>query len=105
MDQLVPLMVITGCLLAALALLSWFAARVRRRGTARDAFQVITGVTDMMYQPSAQESHHEIQAQAERKSPFSTPGAGPWRPAAARDLRTPPGAGRRPRRRRWRPRR
>jgi hypothetical protein len=97
MDALVTFLVFTGCLLAVMGFFAWLASRIRRRGTAREAFQVITGAYDTMYRPTAQESHYEIQAQAERKTPVPSPDA-PWRPATGRDVRTPPGAGR-PRRR------
>jgi hypothetical protein len=96
-DQIVPLLVISGCLFAVLGCFAWLASRLRRRGMARDALQVFTGAYNTMYRPTAEESHYEIQAQAERRIPFASPDDVPWRPD-----RTPPGAGRPSRRRRWR---
>jgi hypothetical protein len=87
--QLVPLLVITACLLAVLGCFAWLASRIRRRGMARDALQVFTGAYDTMYRPTAEESHYEIQAQAERKSPFASPDDAPWRRVSGRG--SPPG--------------
>jgi hypothetical protein len=102
MDELVSLLVFTGSLLAVMGVFTWLASRIRRRGMARDAFQVITGAYDTMYRPTAQESHYEIQAQAERKIPFSSADV-PWRPSGERGARTPRNAGRSRRRRSWWP--
>jgi hypothetical protein len=96
MDELVPILVATGRVLAVMGFLWWLASRVRHRASARDALQVITGAYDTMYRPTADESHYEIQAQAERKIPFSSPDE-PWRPApdARRPRRRRPWAARR----------
>ncbi|MDT0345860.1 hypothetical protein [Streptomyces litchfieldiae] len=101
MNELVSLLVITGCLAVVMGSFGWLAARVRRRGTARDAFQVIVGTYDSLYHSSAQESHYEIKAQAERKSPLSSSDV-PWRPAGELGARALSDTGRSRRRRSWR---
>ncbi|MEO3749967.1 hypothetical protein [Streptomyces sp. B6B3] len=101
MNGLLSLLVLTGSLLAVMGVLTWLASRIRRRGMARDAFQVITGAHDTMYRPTAEESHYEVQAQAERKTPLSSSDT-PWRPSGARGPRTPRDSTRSPRRPSWR---
>jgi hypothetical protein len=105
MDALLSFLVVIGCLLAVMGFFTWLASRIRRRGTAMEAAQVITGAYDTMYRPTAHDSHYEIQAQSERKTPFSSPDE-PWRPTTARAVR-PSRDARRPRRRHpwWAPRR
>ncbi|WP_129842198.1 hypothetical protein [Streptomyces sp. RFCAC02] len=83
-EEVIPLAVIGGCLLAVLGCL----ARLARRGTARAAFQVVTGAYDTMYRRTAVESHEEMRAQADRVVSFSSPDA-PWRPADGGRARRP----------------
>jgi len=103
MGGLLPYLVVTGALAAAMGFFAWLARVVRRRGVAGAAVRAAMAAYDEAFHVTAHDSHHEIRAQAERRAPVVSPDD-PWRPGRSGAGR-PGAAGRRPSRpRRRRPR-
>jgi hypothetical protein len=69
MDMFWSVALVVSVLLAVLLALSWLAARVRRRGIGGDVMAQV----DQVFRPTAHQSHHEIQAQAERGVTMTSP--------------------------------
>ncbi|MEO3764786.1 hypothetical protein [Streptomyces sp. B8F3] len=105
MGDVVPYLVLCGCLVAVMGLLTWFKGLVRRRGLAGSAMRGALAAYEEAMRVTAHDSHHEVRAAAERQAPVGAPGdprrpGGPLRPGA-----TPPRRKGGPRRRRFRFRR
>ncbi|MFD7920272.1 hypothetical protein ACFV3R_13730 [Streptomyces sp. NPDC059740] len=99
MDDLLPYLVLAAALAAVMALCRWFAALVRRRGTAGAAVTAALAAYNEAHRVTAYEAHQEMLAQAERQAPAVSPDGRwtPGQPVAAPDRRT--AATRRPGRR------
>ncbi|MEU4110691.1 hypothetical protein ACGFYT_25280 [Streptomyces sp. NPDC048208] len=74
MDVWVPYLILCGGLAVVLGALSWLARLIRRRGGAGGALAAY----EEAFRASGHVAHHEIRAQAERKSPAASPD-GPFR--------------------------
>ena len=74
MGDLVPYLVFVACLGAVVGSFTWLAALMRRRGVAGAAMRAGLAAHDEAFRVTAYDSHYEIQAQAERKSPVLSPG-------------------------------
>ncbi|MFF0289337.1 hypothetical protein [Streptomyces sp. NPDC005262] len=79
MGEFLPFLVVTGALAAVMGFFTWLASLVRRRGLAGGAVRAAMASYEEAFRVTAHDSHHEIQAQAERKMPVASPGD-PWRP-------------------------
>ena len=73
MGGLLPFVVFVGVLAAVLGLFTWLASVVRRRGLAGGAVSAALASYEEAFRVTAHESHVEIRAQAERKTPVPTP--------------------------------
>ncbi|MET7697747.1 hypothetical protein [Streptomyces sp. NPDC005485] len=73
MSAAAPYLILGGCLAVVLGLLTWLAAVVRRRGLAGAAIGAALAAHDEAFRVTAHESHHEIQAQTERRAPLLSP--------------------------------
>ncbi|HZG02745.1 MAG TPA: hypothetical protein VE546_04035 [Streptomyces sp.] len=72
MGGLLPYLVVTGSLAAAMGFFAWLARVVRRRGVAGAAVRAAMAAYDEAFHVTAHDSHHEIRAQAERRAPVAT---------------------------------
>ncbi|WP_181788881.1 hypothetical protein [Streptomyces phytophilus] len=86
MGDVVPYLVLAGCLLAVTGFLTWLKNVLRRRGQAGSAMLGALAAYEEAMRVTAHDSHHEVRAQADRKAPAGTPGD-PLRPADAPRLR------------------
>lgn len=77
MDALLPQLVLLGYLAAALGFFTWLARLIRRRGTAGAGLAAALASYEEAFRVTSHESHHEIRAQAERKTPADSPDG--WR--------------------------
>ncbi|CAM5417038.1 hypothetical protein STENM327S_09453 [Streptomyces tendae] len=82
MDALLPFVLLAGGLAAVLGSFTWLASRVRRRGAAGGAVGAALASYEEAFRATAYESHVEIRAQAERRSPLLSPDDD-WRRAPA----------------------
>ncbi len=73
MDAFLPYLVLAGCLAAVSGLLTWLAARIRRRGLAGGAMSAALASYEEAFRVTAHEAHVEIRAQAQRKAPLLSP--------------------------------
>lgn len=80
MSQLLPYLIVIGALAAVMGFFTWPASLVRRRGLAGSGVRAALASYEEAFKVTSHDSHHEIQAQAEAKSPTGAPGD-PWRPA------------------------
>ncbi|CAM5608947.1 hypothetical protein STENM36S_05625 [Streptomyces tendae] len=94
MDALLPFVLLAGGLAAVLGSFTWLASRVRRRGAAGGAVGAALASYEEAFRATAYESHVEIRAQAERRSPLLSPDDD-WRRAPAAVDRAGAEAGRR----------
>ena len=69
MQTLLAVVVAFGSFALVAAALMWLAMRVRRRGVGGDVMAVV----DQIFRPTAHESHFEVRAQAERRTPVESP--------------------------------
>lgn len=89
-----PYLVFVACLSAVVGSFAWLAVLMRRRGVAGAAMCAGLAAHDEAFRVTAYDSHYEIQAQAERKSPMLSPGVRWGRDASAppyRKASTEPG--------------
>ncbi|MEU3460661.1 hypothetical protein ABZ721_11980 [Streptomyces sp. NPDC006733] len=77
MGGLLPFLIAAGCLGAIMGFLWWVAAVARRRGVAGTAFAGALAAYNEAYRITSYESHCELRAQADRKSPVRSPDD-PW---------------------------
>jgi hypothetical protein len=94
MAAFLPFLMVAGGLAAIMGFFTWLASLARRRGVAGTAIRAAMAAHDEAFRVTAYDSHHEIQAQAERKTPMVSPDD-PWRPSRGAAGR-PGAAGRRP---------
>ncbi|MFF7444812.1 MULTISPECIES: hypothetical protein [unclassified Streptomyces] len=73
MGALLPFLFLLGGLAVVLGLLTWLAARIRRRGLAGGAMSAALASYEEAFRVTAHASHVEIRAQAERKAPLLSP--------------------------------
>ncbi|MET9494749.1 hypothetical protein [Streptomyces sp. NPDC006552] len=73
MSALLPYLVLALAVIAVLALFTWLAARIRRRGAAGGALGGALAAYEEALRVTAHESHVEIRAQAGRTDPVLTP--------------------------------
>ncbi|MDN0197080.1 hypothetical protein [Streptomyces sp. S.PNR 29] len=78
-DVLLPYLIVAGVLAAVMGFFTWLAAVVRRRGGAGAGVRAAMASYEEAFRVTAHDSHYEIQAQAEARSPLSSAGDG-WRP-------------------------
>ncbi|AUH39002.1 hypothetical protein [Streptomyces sp. CMB-StM0423] len=74
MGEVVPYLVVGGCLLAVTGFLTWVKGVVRRRGLAGSAMRGALAAYEEAMRVTAHDSHHEVRAAAERQVPAGTPG-------------------------------
>ncbi|MFI8001592.1 hypothetical protein [Streptomyces sp. NPDC086010] len=77
MSDLLPLLVLLGALAVVAGFFTWLASRVRRRGTAGAALTAAMAAHDEAFRVTAHDAHHEIRAQADRRTPLLSPDR-PW---------------------------
>ncbi|GGZ09539.1 hypothetical protein CP967_15555 [Streptomyces nitrosporeus] len=73
MGDALPLLVLVGALGAVMGLFTWLAVHVRRRGSAGAGVTAALAAYDEAFRVTAHEAHHEIQAQADRRAPLTSP--------------------------------
>ncbi|MEW1693675.1 hypothetical protein ACIQOF_33885 [Streptomyces sp. NPDC091265] len=73
MRALLPFLIATACFAVVLSAFAWLAAHIRRRGLAGSAMSAALASYEEAFRITAHESHVEVQAQAERKSPLLSP--------------------------------
>jgi hypothetical protein len=103
--DLVPYLIVFGCLIAVMGFFTWLKGLMRRRGLAGSALRDALASYEEAMRITSHESHIEIRAQAERQAPIASPDDPRWTSRTAarvRTLRTRSSL--RPRTRRRRPR-
>jgi hypothetical protein len=80
MGEFLPYLMVVGALAAIMGFFTWLASLVRRRGVAGAALRAAMASYNEAFRVTAYDSHYEIQAQAERKVPITSPDD-PWRPS------------------------
>ncbi|WP_329381668.1 hypothetical protein [Streptomyces sp. NBC_01716] len=73
MNELLPLLVVVGCLALVMGFFGRLALRVRRRGSAGVAITAAMASYDEAFRVTAHDAHYEIQAAAERQLPLPSP--------------------------------
>jgi hypothetical protein len=79
MSQLLSFLALLGALAVVMGFFAWLASVVRRRGLAGAGIRAALASYEEAFKVTSHDSHYEIQAQAEAKSPTGAPGD-PWRP-------------------------
>ncbi|WP_181766531.1 hypothetical protein [Streptomyces albidus (ex Kaewkla and Franco 2022)] len=74
MDEFLPFLGFVGALAVVMGFFRWLAFLVRRRGLAGQAIRAALASHDEAFRVTAHDSHYEIQAQADRQVPMSSPG-------------------------------
>lgn len=74
MDEFLPFVGFVGALAVVMGFFRWLAFLVRRRGLAGEAIRAALAAHDEAFRVTAHDSHYEIQAQADRQVPMSSPG-------------------------------
>ncbi|RPF32105.1 hypothetical protein [Streptomyces sp. TLI_185] len=73
MDALLPYLVLAGGLAVVMAAFTWLALRIRRRGTAGGGLGGALAAYEEAFRATSHAAHHEIRAQADRKTPTGSP--------------------------------
>ncbi|MGW2570139.1 hypothetical protein [Streptomyces sp. NPDC001537] len=73
MDALTPFLVLVGGLAVVMAAFTWLARRIRRRGTAGGGLGGALAAYEEAFRATSHVAHHEIRAQADRKTPTGSP--------------------------------
>ncbi|WP_326800014.1 hypothetical protein OG946_35375 [Streptomyces sp. NBC_01808] len=79
MGDVVPYLVVFGCLVAVMGFFTWLKGVVRRRGLAGSAVQSALAACEEAIRITSHDSHHEVRAAADRRAPVAAPGD-PFRP-------------------------
>lgn len=69
MREVVPYLVVSGCLIAVMAFFTWLKRLVLRRGLAGSALRGALASYEEALRVTSHESHIEIRAQADRQTP------------------------------------
>ncbi|WP_234341751.1 hypothetical protein [Streptomyces sp. NRRL S-646] len=73
MDALLPYLVLAAGLAVVMAAFTWLALRIRRRGTAGGGLGGALAAYEEAFRATSHAAHHEIRAQADRKTPTGSP--------------------------------
>ena len=73
MDALTPYLVLVGGLAVVTAACTGLALRIRRRGTAGAGLGGALAAYEEAFRATGHAAHHEIRAQADRKTPTGSP--------------------------------
>ncbi|KMS89447.1 hypothetical protein ABZT16_07140 [Streptomyces flaveolus] len=84
MDGWVPYVVVFGFFSGVLGLLTWLARVIRRRGGAGAGVGAALASYEEAFRATSHAAHHEIRAQADRRSPAESPDGTRRRPGRAR---------------------
>ncbi|MFF4357950.1 hypothetical protein [Streptomyces sp. NPDC001604] len=82
MDALTPCLIVTAGLVVVTAAFTGLALRIRRRGTAGGGLGGALAAYEEAFRTTSHAAHHEIRAQADRKTPDGSPD--PLRPRRKR---------------------
>ncbi|WBB61129.1 hypothetical protein O7599_00795 [Streptomyces sp. WMMC500] len=82
MGNVVPYLVVFGCLAAVMGFFTWLKDVVRRRGLAGSAVQGALAACEEAIRITSHDSYHEVRAAADRQAPVAAPGD-PFRPGGA----------------------
>ncbi|MFI0910903.1 hypothetical protein [Streptomyces abikoensis] len=74
MSDVVPYLVLAGCLAVVMGSLTWLKGVLRRRGIAGSAVRGALASFEEAMRITSHDSHHEIRAQADRRAPVLSPG-------------------------------
>lgn len=105
MSEVVPYLVVVGCLIAVMGFFTWLKRLVIRRGLAGSALRGALASYEEAMRITSHESHIEIRAQADRQAPAVSDDPRWTGRTAARTNTVLARRSRRPGRRRRRPRR
>lgn len=78
MGDVVPYLVLGGCLAAVMGFLTWLAVLARRRGVAGSAVRASLASYEEAMRITAHDAHHEVRAQADRQAPVLSPDGPAW---------------------------
>lgn len=78
MSDVVPYLVLTGCLAVVMGFFTWLAVLARRRGSAGSAVRAALASYEEGMRITAHDAHHEVRAQADRQAPVVSPGSPAW---------------------------
>ncbi|MFI7404363.1 hypothetical protein ACIBW9_28460 [Streptomyces sp. NPDC049541] len=73
MDALTPFLLLVGGLAVVMAAFTSLARRIRRRGTAGGGLGGALAAYEEAFRATSHAAHHEIRAQADRKTPTGSP--------------------------------
>ena len=82
MDALLPYFALAGFLAVVMAAFTGLALRIRRRGTAGGGLGGALAAYEEAFRATSHAAHHEIRAQADRRTPTGSPD--PLRPRRKR---------------------
>ncbi|WP_326806488.1 MULTISPECIES: hypothetical protein [unclassified Streptomyces] len=92
MSEMVPYLIVFGCLVSVVGFFTWLKGVVRRRGLAGTAVTGALASYEEAMRTTAHDSHVEVRAQADRRAPILSPDDPRWtgRTAPSRTRRARP---------------
>lgn len=73
MSEMVPYLIVFGCLVSVVGFFTWLKGVVRRRGLAGTAVTGALASYEEAMRTTAHDSHVEVRAQADRRAPILSP--------------------------------